>query len=299
MYRRLSAIILLLFLTALSGNVSAAPYDVFVSILPQKYFLEKVGGKHVHVLVMVSPGASPATYEPKPRQMAALARAKAYFSIGVPFEETWLPRIRGLYKQLPVIPTDQGIAKQPIRHAPRHEARHRKETRAGAEYEGLDPHIWTSPPLVMLQARTIMEGLSRIDPAHQRDYEANYREFIGELVRLDLDIRETLLPRSRGKSFLVFHPSWGYFARAYGLHQIAIEREGKAPGPKHLEALIGLAGENKVRAIFVQPQFSRKSAEIIARAIGARVVSADPLAEDWARNLKDVAVALRDTLNQP
>ncbi len=293
--KRLFPLLLLFFITGLSANVSAAPFNVFASILPQKYFLKKVGGEHVHVLVMVSPGANPATYEPKPGQMVALSTAKAYFSIGVPFEKTWLPRIMGLYKQLPVIRTDEGIAKDPLWHARPKGEKISDSTRL----DGLDPHIWTSPPLVMLQARTIMEGLSRIDPSHRSDYEANYRQFIHELVNLDLRIRKTLLPRSRGRSFLVFHPSWGYFARASGLRQVAIEMEGKAPGPRHLEELIGFARKNKVRAIFIQPQFSRKSALIIARAIDARIISADPLAEDWARNLIRVAAALRDTLKEP
>ncbi|MEJ2025880.1 MAG: zinc ABC transporter substrate-binding protein, partial [Deltaproteobacteria bacterium] len=143
--------------------------------------------------------------------------------------------------------------------------------------------------MVILQARNIANGLARIDPANREDYEANCRKFIREAKDLDHHIRKILIPRATGKSFLVFHPSWGYFARDYGLRQIAIEREGKAPGPKHLGGLIDFARKSSVRAIFVQPQFSRKSAQIVARAIGARVVSADPLAEDWAQNLMHVA----------
>ena len=297
--RRLSALLLGLLITSFSGNVSAASFDVFVSILPQKYFVQKLGGEYVHVMVMVSPGASPATYEPRPGQMVALSRAKAYFSIGVPFARTWLTRIKGLYKGLPIIRTEKGIEKEPLFNAwAKGLLKGRKNPPASA-HSGLDPHIWTSPALVMLQARTIMEGLSWVDPSHTADYEANYRRFIKELVDLDLEIRDTLLPRLRGKTFLVFHPSWGYFARTYGLRQIAIEREGRGPGPRYLEKLIGFARKNRVRAIFIQPQFSRKSAQIIAQAIGARVISADPLAEDWAQNLKDVAAALRNTLEQP
>jgi len=278
---------LFLLLILLSPAIaSAAPLDVFVSILPQKYFLKKIGGDLIHVLVMVSPGASPATYEPKPKQMVALSRSKAYFSIGVPFEKVWLPRIAGLYKKLPIIQTDKGIAKKTM-------WRPKPPAERG---EGLDPHIWTSPPLVMLQARTILDALSRIDPSHSNDYETNYRHFIDELVDLDLEIRKLLLPKSRGKIFFLFHPSWGYFAETYGLRQIAIEREGKPPGPGHLKALIDLARKAGVKAIFIQPQFSRKSARIIARAIGAHIILADPLAEDWANNLKHVAIALRDTL---
>ncbi len=289
-------LLILLLLTVFSGNAHAAPFDVFVSILPQKYFLQKVGGTHVHVMVLVSPGENPATYEPKPRQMAALSRARAYFSIGVPFEKTWLPRITGLYEKLPIIRTDRGILKEPLQAFQDHQVLQEKEAETGTPPTGLDPHIWTSPTMVVVQARNIANGLARIDPAHRDDYEAKCREFIREVEALDLHIRKILIPRATGKSFLVFHPSWGYFARDYGLQQIAIEREGKAPGPKYLEGLIAFARKRGVRAIFVQPQFSRKSAQIVARAIGARVVSADPLAEDWAQNLMHVAVSLQDTL---
>ena len=288
--KKLLPFLFLVFTVALPGTAFSAGFDVFVSVVPQKYFLEKIGGKHLRVHVMVPPGASPATYEPKPGQMTALSTAKGYFSIGVPFEKVWLPRFTRLFKQLPVIQTDAGIAKEPLWEG---------EGTSAKEAEGLDPHIWTSPPLVMLQAWTIMDALCRIDPSHTKDYETNYRAFINELVDLDLEIRKILLPRSRGKHFLVFHPSWGYFARAYGLKQIAIEKEGKAPGPRHLEELIALAKKEKIRAVFTQPQFSRKSAQILSQAIGARIVSADPLAEDWAQNLKKVAIAFRDALDQP
>ena len=92
---------------------------------------------------------------------------------------------------------------------------------------------------------------------------------------------------------MVFHPSWGYFARQYGLEQVPIEIEGKAPKPAQLAELIGHAKEQNIQIIFVQPQFSRKSAEVVAREIGGKVVFADPLAEDWLQNLADVAEKFR------
>lgn len=251
-------------------------------------------GDLIHIHVMVLPGASPATYEPKPKQMAALSRSKAYFSIGVPFEKTWLPRFRSMYGELPIISTDKGIAKRLMTGS--HSKGNRKDgPRKGAQMgEGRDPHIWLSPPLVMVQVRNILDGLSRIDPANSSVYEGNYKRFLRELERLDTELR-ALLGGYGGRSFLVFHPSWGYLAETYGLRQIAIEEEGKAPGPGHLKAFIELARKEGAKAIFVQPQFSEKSARIIARAIGARIISADPLAEDWAQNLKHVAAALRDS----
>lgn len=286
-----------IFVLLFSSLALANRLSVFVSILPQKYFLEKIGGDRIQTIVMVPPGANPATYEPKPRQMVVLSRSKAYFSIGVPFEMTWLPRISHMYKQLPIIQTDRFIAKRRLWGSPPNSKGTEPWARGPGKTEGLDPHVWTSPPLVMLQARNIMVGLSRIDPVNRDYYEANYRKFIIELVNLDLELRNMLLPQCAGRYFLVFHPSWGYFAETYGLRQMAIEKEGKPPGPGDLETLIDLAKRRHVNAVFVQPQFSRKSAQLVARAIGARVVSADPLAEDWAANLKRVAEELQNALH--
>jgi zinc transport system substrate-binding protein len=88
---------------------------------------------------------------------------------------------------------------------------------------------------------------------------------------------------------MVVHPSWGTFAHTYGLQQIPIEIEGKGPKPAQLESLIGQARANQIKVVFVQPQFSSKSAQQIARAIDGQVVAVDPLAEAWATNLRHVA----------
>jgi len=255
---------------------------VFVSILPQKYFVQQICKEFVDVQVMVPPGASPATYEPKPRQMAAIAKARIYFSIGVPFENTWLKKIAAINPDMALVPTDRGIKKLPMA------AHHRQEDENQPEHGSLDPHIWLSPPLVMIQARTILEALQAADPAHRFVYENNYRAFISQLSDLDAELRTTFAAGS-GRQFMVFHPSWGYFAQAYGLKQVSIEIEGKEPKPAQLRELIEHARENGIKFVFVQPQFSARSAKLIAGEIGGQVVFADPLAEDWAENLRAVA----------
>jgi zinc transport system substrate-binding protein len=152
----------------------------------------------------------------------------------------------------------------------------------------LDPHIWLSPPLVMIQARTILEAMQAVDPVHRSVYESNFRAFISQLSDLDTELRG-IFTGSAGRQFMAFHPSWGYFAQAYGLKQVPIEIEGKEPKPAHLRELIEHAREDGIQAVFVQPQFSARSAKLIAGEIGAQVIIADPLAEDWAENLRAVA----------
>lgn len=262
---------------------------VFVSIIPQKYFVQQISGDLVHVEVMVQPGASPATYEPKPSQMARLSSAAAYFAIDVPFEKAWLGKIAAVNPGMKIIRTDNGIEKVAMA------AHHHEEIasdKGQPEHMILDPHIWLSPVLVKKQAAAILAGLKPIIPEHAADLDASYSQFLQQIDTLDAHL-QSQLRGSKGQRFMVFHPSWGYFARQYGLEQVPIEIEGKAPKPAQLVELVTDARAQNIGIIFAQPQFSQKSAEVIAREIGGKVVLADPLAENWLENLKDVAEKIR------
>ena len=280
--------------------VFARPLKVFVSILPQKYFVEKIGGDSVEVAVMVQPGASPATYEPKPKQMVALAKSDAYFAIGVPFEKTWLPKIAATNPKMHIVYTQAGIEKRGMKSHHEHQQEskyHSGETERGRDHHtGKDPHVWLSPPLVMQQARNILNGLETLDPTHRALYRDNYKSFIVEIVDLDLELRKLFQTRAKHSEFMVFHPSWGYFAHAYGLEQVPIEIEGKEPKPAELKYLIQYGKKVGIQAIFVQPQFSWQAAQTIAQATSAQIVVVDPLAPNWADNLRQVATKLSTAL---
>ena len=255
--------------------------SVFVSIVPQRYFVRQIGKELVDVHAMVPPGADPHTYEPKPQQMVSLATAKLYFTIGIEFEAARLNKILSTNPQIKVVHTDEGIQKISMTVGTHH---------SGDQHDrsGLDPHIWLSPLLVMMQARTILNALQELDPANRSKYEANYKVFMAELVDLDADLKKIFTDR-QGLRFMVFHPSWGYFARSYGLVQVPVEIEGKSPKPAQIMELIEHARENNIKIIFVQPQFSSKNAELIAREIGGEVAWVDALAENWSENLREVA----------
>ena len=267
---------------------------VFVSIPPQKYFVQQIGKQQLEIQVMVQPGASPATYEPKPRQMAAISRTQIYFAIGVPFEKTWLKKIAAANPDMQVVPTDHGIQKIPM--ATNHPKPEDRQGKDHQDHHGeLDPHIWLSPTLVMAQARTILNALVEIDPDHRAVYEANTKVFVSQLAALDADLKNTFAGQ-QGFQFMVFHPSWGYFARSYGLQQVPVEIEGKDPKPAQLKALIEYAQKKHINIIFVQPQFSSRSAELVAKEIDGQVIFADPLASDWSGNLREVAQKFKAAL---
>lgn len=290
-YLRLTALVIGLFVIFIGPAASLEPgLTVFVSIIPQQYFVERIGGDLVDVHVLVQPGHSPATFEPTPRQMAALSEAAVYFRIGVTFENALLPKIGRTMPQLNIVDTRRGITLR--RMASRHEHEHHEEP---YEKHGQDPHIWTSPKLVKLQALTITETLAGLLPAHQDVLEENYAVFAGELDVLDRHLAKALAP-AKGQSFMVFHPSWGYFADAYGLRQRAIEIEGKNPSARHLAGIIEEARKEKIIIIFVQPQFSHRSAAAVAAAIGGTVVPIDPLAKDYLDNMRQVASQISKAL---
>ena len=267
---------------------------VFVSIAPQKYFLQQIGAQRVDVRVMVQPGASPATYEPKPRQMAAISRTHIYFAIGVPFEKIWLKKIAAANPDMQVVHTDHGIPKIPMA-TNQIESEHHREKDHQDHHGQLDPHIWLSPELVMTQARTILKALIEIDPEHRAVYEANTNLFVSKHADLDADLKKEFADK-QGLQFMVFHPSWGYFARSYGLQQVPVEIEGKDPKPAQLKTLIEHAKKRKINVIFVQPQFSARSAERVAKEIGGQVIFADPLASDWFGNLREVTAKFKTAL---
>jgi zinc transport system substrate-binding protein len=258
---------------------------VFVSIMPQAYFLERIGGQHVDVEVLVGEGQSPATYEPSPQQMAKMSSAKAYFVIGVPFEKSVMNKIRQTYRKLLIVETQRGV---PYRYLDDHGHDHGEK--ASGERHGRipDPHIWMDPKLVKVQARNIYDALCRLDPENAKGYSENLKTFLSDLDRVDKRIASTLAP-FKGDNMYVFHPAFGYFADSYGLHQVPIEIEGKEPGARQLAGIIEKAKKDKVRVIFVQPQFSTKSAATIAKAIGGAVVPINPLSRDYLSNLEKVA----------
>ncbi|MFP4071940.1 MAG: metal ABC transporter solute-binding protein, Zn/Mn family [Desulfovibrionales bacterium] len=288
---------------ALATVGMAAPINVTVSIPPQKFFVERIAQDLATVNVMVAPGGSPATYEPKPRQMADLENTAAYFAIGVPFEASWLPRFAAANPSMRIVHTEQGIDKIPMAahsHHPEGQTGlhdHRGHGHAHGHAEILDPHVWLSPLQAKIIALNIRDGFKALDAGNSGVYDRNCDALVKELEQMHEQLR-LLFAESQlsSRTFMVFHPAWGYFAQDYGLEQVPIEVSGSEPSPRELTGLIQLAREERIRAIFVQPQFSKRSAETIADHIDAEVVVADPLAEDWVDNLLSVAKAFQSTL---
>ncbi|MAT41645.1 MAG: cation ABC transporter substrate-binding protein [Anaerolineaceae bacterium] len=283
-------LIAVLILSACSGNVGSDNQKpiITVSVLPQQYFVERLAGDYFAVNVMVQPGESPENYEPTPQQMRALSSAAAYISIGVPFENVWLDKIASANPNMVMVDSTVGVEKLPITG---HD--HADEDHVGEE---LDPHIWTSPRLVKIQAQNIADALTQLDPTHESEYKANLDSFLKDINQLDTELTD-LFAGSNQKKFMIFHPSLGYFANDYGLTQIPIEIGGTEPSAQELAQFIKLAKDENVHIIFVQPEFSKRSAETIAAEINAKVVELFVLSPDWLNNLRSIGQTIAE-MNQ-
>ena len=253
---------------------------LLVSILPQKYFLEQLVGKNFQVKALIPPGASPATYSLKLSDLKIIKKAKYYFTIGVPFEKANIPRIKSINPNLKLIDTTKYIRLYPM------QAHHKEH-----HHRGLDPHVWLAPNLVIQIARSMLDTLLQIDAAHSELYLNSYERFAKEVIALDKEIYNRLI-NIKNRSFLVFHPSFGYFARSYNLEQIAIEQEGKEPKIKDLLKLLQKAKIKGIKKVIIEPQFPKRSAKLIAQKLGASIVVIDPLAYNWQESLKRLADAI-------
>ena len=286
------------------GNNQQTPQDqdesikVMVSILPQVKFVESIGGDKVQATAMIPPGFSPATYDPAPEQLQKLQEAEIYFRIGhIPFEKSHMEKLISLNPEMMVVDTSQGVELLTMAahdhgedepHQNEDEHGHQDESEEHEHEAGDDPHIWLSPRLVKIQAQHIYEALIELEPENKDYFAQNYQQFIQDLDELDQTLATAFAP-IKDQEILVFHPAFGYLAAAYGFHQQAIEIEGKDPTPAQLQLIIDEAREDNVQVVFVQKQFSTKSAQSVAEAIDGVVVQIDPLAEDYFTNLESMA----------
>jgi zinc transport system substrate-binding protein len=299
-YATRSITLLLLFSAAvLTGcaakQQTAGKVQVIASIEPLVWFVERIGGERVAVSVMVPAGGNPHTYEPKPQQMALFSRSNLFVKAGsgVEFELDWMDRLLALNRNIAVCNASAGVtllpmseadqAHEPVAGEPRHEHGH------------LDPHFWLSPANARLIAASVERSLATVDPAGKAYYAANRAALDRELQALDGEIRGQL-KGVKSRRFLVFHPAWGYFAHDYGLEQIAAEEQGKTLTPRQLQRVIEQARSAGISVEFVSPQFSSAQADAIARDIGGQTVTVDPLARDYAGNLRKATAAFARSL---
>ena len=276
-------VLLILFSSCSRQGSSGAPL-IAVSIMPQEWFVSRIGGERARALVLVGPGQNPHSYEPRPKQMNGLAQAGAWILSGTEFEITLRPKIEKLFPALSVIDGTAGVTLRSL-------DAHDDEDGVDDEHGAVDRHTWLGREPARILAAHIRDTLSSLDPAGSPFYAENYADLVRDIEAEFADLRRELAPLMGGVVF-VYHPSFGYFLDEFGIRQQAVETGGKSPGPRELSRLIELARQERPAAIFVQAQFPHSAAKTVADAVGAVTVSLDPLAPDWLANIRRMGAAL-------
>mgnify|MGYP003296865547 CR=1 FL=1 len=261
--------------------------NIFVSIMPQKYFAEQIGGEKVNVSVLVPSGTSPENFDPSPKQIIRLGSSDIYFTMGIPFEHMFLDKLSSGKNKFIVAECDKDIPKM----------KGHDEHNHGHDHGEFDPHIWMSPDNAKLIASNMADTLKRTDSVNAGYYEKNLEDFCMKMDKLSSDISTMLAPH-KGRTFYVYHSAYTYFAERFGLIQESIETGEKEPTPAKLRDIVKDAKEENIRIILIQPEFPAVGAARVAQAIGGRVVTSSVLEFNYPENLLKTARILSDSFGE-
>lgn len=291
-FQLISIIILMMSFSACRDKVAETDAKTLtVSILPQKYFIEALVGNAYNINVMVAAGASPASYEPTPRQMVGLSKSELYLMIGhLAFEEVWIPRIERINPNLKIVDLSSGI--ELIGGDDEEITKHKHAIEDNHHHHGIDPHIWMSPKHVKTIVENISTALISLDKPSK---DAILQKRDSMLIVLDqLDkMFENSLSSIQIRKFIIFHPALTYLAEDYQLEQIAMEFEGKEPSPSYFKSIVDRARSEKIGVLFIQKEFDMENARQLAREVDAELIQIDPLAEDWYSQMIEILDKLK------
>ncbi|MDR1220825.1 MAG: zinc ABC transporter substrate-binding protein [Treponema sp.] len=281
---RVSTLLCIFFVLSCPKPDSSSTKPVIaVSVLPQAWFVEQIAresGFAFDILTLAGPGQNPHTFEPSPKQLESLARAKVWMLSGSEFEISLRPKVEKLFKNLVIVDGTQGVRFRTL------------EPGVVGEDDGIDRHSWLGREPAKILAAHIRDQLSTLDKDNAGLYERNCQELAARIDAEFESLRQELAPLS-GKPVFVYHPAFGYFLDEFNIRQEAVETGGKEPGPQALNTLVEKAGREKPAAIFVQTQFPAATAKTVADATGAAVVALDPLSRDWLENIRAMGEALK------
>lgn len=277
-------------------STSSGKSVVFVSILPQQYFVQRITGDLYHTEVMIPPGMGHSDYDPTPKQMKELANAKLFFRIGyIVFEEAWMKTIADNNPGLRIINTSTGT--ELLQEEESVFETHDKTSTHIHNNSGIDPHIWLSPKEARIQAKHYLDAFIQLDPSNKLVFTKNYTALITDINKLDSTLRVELAPL-KGHKFMIYHPALTYLARDYGLKQISIEFAGKEPTAAYLFKLIDVAKQEHIKVVFIQQQYDTKNAAAIAHEINARLIQFDHMAPDWLDNMYRLGSMIKKEMSE-
>ncbi|MBK1992225.1 zinc ABC transporter substrate-binding protein [Campylobacter sp. 2018MI35] len=266
---------------------------ISVSIAPQAFFVKKIAANTLNINIILPPNSNEHNFEFKPSTMKDLEKSDIYFTIGLEFEKVFIDKFKQNFPKLQAVNMQKNITllETDDEHEHLHDHSHEHEH----SHEHFDPHTWLDPILVQTMALNIYDALSQKYPQNKNLYKQNLDQFLKELNSLNLQIASKL-EKLKNKEFVVYHPSWTYFAKRYNLIQIPVEILGKEPKSKDLQNLITLIKNKNIKVIFVQSGFPENAAKTLAKECDAQIYKIDHLSYDWENELLKTADAFSKNL---
>ncbi len=280
---------------------------VLVAVDPIAGLVERIGGDRIAVATLTPAGKDPESFAPTPADLGKLATTRLFFCVGLPVEARFAQNVAAIAPKAKIVDLRAGLDLLASEHSHSdaenvgngadlnalnvENATVSGDAINGEEGEPLDPHLWTSPALARQIVAKVAAALSEESPNDAEFFAQNAAAFDAELAALQAEIVASLQPFS-GRTFVVFHPAYGYFAREFHLSQRAIESGGKAPRARELADLIEFARREGIRAAIVQPEFNRSAAESVARQLGVGLIVHSPLEKDYFANLRALNAAV-------
>jgi zinc transport system substrate-binding protein len=264
----------------LTAGCTSSKNDSFIAVTiePQRFFAEKIAGKHFKILTVVPPGQDPETYDATPRQMLDFNRCTAYLLVGhLGFEQTWIKNILENNPDMKSFDLSEGFA---LESGDAHDG-----------HAGVDPHIWSSIDGARTMARNILKAFVELDLEHEEEFKNNYEALMKEIDRTEAIIRDKLASAT-SKAFVMYHPALTYFAREFGLKQICFEIEGKNPTVRQSMIMTDLLFRAEANVVFEQPEVDGKHLDFLARSRSCRLVRINLMSYNWSKEMIKVASAL-------
>lgn len=299
-----SGILIALLLLVLNscGNKQTEGRLVSVSIEPQRYFAEQIAGDKFVINTVVPEGQNPEVYDPTPQQMVQVGKSEAYLRVGyLGFEEVWITKIIENNKGIEVFDLSEGMDlienleehDHDHGHTHNHDHDHGHAEEGNHGHYGVDPHTWSSINGAKKIAWNTLNAFIALDKENTQYYWDNYNRLMGEIEQTEQDINNLLAPLTN-RTFIIYHPALTYFSKEYNLTQLSIEMEGKEPSPAQLKRLIDTAKESGAKVVFIQKEFDKKNAELVAKETNCNLVVINPLDYDWKKEMMHIAQALAD-----
>ncbi len=280
----LTLVVVLLWGCKPQGNTNNSKPTIMVTIEPLRYFTETIVQDDYNVVSMVPKGSSPETYDPTPQQLIAFSKSQAYIKIGyIGFEISWMTKLLENSPELKVVDSSVGLD---LIYGEAHQ--HGDHFHVG----GVEPHTWNSTTNARIIAKNILDGVISLNPIRAEVYKENYKKLLNEINHTEQAINNLLNENKKPKGFMIYHPALSYFARDNKLTQVSIEEDGKEPTPAHLKNLIKTCRELDIDIIFIQPEFDKKNAEVIAKETNSKIIPINPLAYEWSKELIKTTKAL-------